>query len=88
MDNVITTRELALWAKEAGLDFTSLEESDFDKFMGEASGAGVIFGNTGGVMEQLSGLLMLILRVSSHLRKYSSSSQYVVMMDCVSPAWR
>ena len=51
MDNVITTRELALWAKEAGIDFTSLEDSDFDKFMGEASGAGVIFGNTGGVME-------------------------------------
>lgn len=51
MDNVITTRELALWAKEAGIDFTRLEDSDFDKFMGEASGAGVIFGNTGGVME-------------------------------------
>lgn len=51
MDNVITTRELALWAKEAGIDFTSLEDSDFDKFMGEASGAGVIFGNTGDVME-------------------------------------
>ena len=51
MDNVITTRELALWAKEAGIDFTSLEDSDFDKFMGETSGAGVIFGNTGGVME-------------------------------------
>lgn len=51
MDNVITTRELALWAKEASIDFTSLEDSDFDKFMGEASGAGVIFGNTGGVME-------------------------------------
>lgn len=51
MDNVITTRELALWAKEAGIDFTSLEDSDFDKLMGEASGAGVIFGNTGGVME-------------------------------------
>lgn len=51
MDNVITTRELALWAKEAGIDFTGLEDSDFDKFMGEASGAGVIFGNTGGVME-------------------------------------
>lgn len=51
MDNVITTRELALWAKEAGIDFVSLEDSDFDKLMGEASGAGVIFGNTGGVME-------------------------------------
>lgn len=51
MDNVITTRELALWAKEAGIDFASLEDGDFDKLMGEASGAGVIFGNTGGVME-------------------------------------
>ena len=51
MDNVITTRELALWAKEAGIDFASLEDSDFDKLMGEASGAGVIFGNTGCVME-------------------------------------
>lgn len=51
MDNVITTREMALWAKEAGIDFVSLEDSDFDKLMGEASGAGVIFGNTGGVME-------------------------------------
>lgn len=51
MDNVITTRELALWAKEEGIDFNSLEDSEFDKVMGEASGAGVIFGNTGGVME-------------------------------------
>lgn len=51
MDYVITTRELALWAKEENIDFNSLEESKFDKFLGEASGAGVIFGNTGGVME-------------------------------------
>ena len=51
MDQVITTRELALWAKEAGIDLESLEDSDYDRLMGEASGAGVIFGNTGGVME-------------------------------------
>ena len=51
MDHVITTRELADWAKKAGIDFSSLEDSKFDKLMGEASGAGVIFGNTGGVME-------------------------------------
>ncbi len=51
MDYVVTTRELALWAKEAKIDFASLEDSDYDRFMGEASGAGVIFGNTGGVME-------------------------------------
>lgn len=51
MDHVITTREAALWAKEEAIDFLSLEDSDFDKFMGEGSGAGVIFGNSGGVME-------------------------------------
>ena len=51
MDQVITTRELALWAREEGIDFASLPDSDYDRLMGEASGAGVIFGNTGGVME-------------------------------------
>ncbi|MCI6677272.1 MAG: [FeFe] hydrogenase, group A [Clostridiales bacterium] len=51
MDYVITTRELAKWAKEEAIDFVSLEDSDYDRLMGEASGAGVIFGNTGGVME-------------------------------------
>ncbi len=51
MDQVITTRELALWAKEEGIDFASLPDSDYDRLMGTASGAGVIFGNTGGVME-------------------------------------
>ena len=51
MDYVITTRELAKWAKEENIDFAALEDSSFDRLMGEASGAGVIFGNTGGVME-------------------------------------
>ena len=51
MDYVLTTRELALWAKETSIDFDSLEDSAYDTIMGQASGAGVIFGNTGGVME-------------------------------------
>ncbi len=51
MDYVITTRELAMWAKERNIDFNSLQESAYDSLLGEASGAGVIFGNTGGVME-------------------------------------
>ncbi len=51
MDYVITTRELAKWAKEEDVDFAALEDSSYDRLMGEASGAGVIFGNTGGVME-------------------------------------
>ena len=51
MDYVITTRELAKWAKESNIDFSSLIDSDYDSLLGNASGAGVIFGNTGGVME-------------------------------------
>ena len=51
MDYVITTRELAKWAKEEDIDFPALPEASYDRLMGEASGAGVIFGNTGGVME-------------------------------------
>lgn len=51
MDYVITTRELARWAKEEGIDLGDLADSNYDDFMGEASGAAVIFGNTGGVME-------------------------------------
>lgn len=51
MDYVITTRELAEWAKSRGIDFTGLKPERYDSLMGEASGAGVIFGNTGGVME-------------------------------------
>ena len=50
-DQVITTRELARWAKSEGIDWNALEDSAYDSLMGKASGAGVIFGNTGGVME-------------------------------------
>lgn len=50
-DQVITTRELARWARAAGIDWDTLEDSAYDSLMGKASGAGVIFGNTGGVME-------------------------------------
>ncbi len=51
VDSVITTRELARMIKQANIDFTSLEDSEFDNPMGEATGAGAIFGTTGGVME-------------------------------------
>ena len=50
-DQVITTRELARWTKSEGIDWNALEDSAYDSLMGKASGAGVIFGNTGGVME-------------------------------------
>ena len=48
---MITTRELAAWAKSREIDFARLQPEKYDRLMGEASGAGVIFGNTGGVME-------------------------------------
>ncbi len=51
VDNVITTRELARMIKQANIEFKKLEDSNFDSPMGEASGAGAIFGTTGGVME-------------------------------------
>ncbi|MDU7905098.1 MAG: [Fe-Fe] hydrogenase large subunit C-terminal domain-containing protein, partial [Peptostreptococcaceae bacterium] len=51
MDYIITTRELATWAKENNIEFNSLEDSPYDELMGKSSGAGVIFANTGGVME-------------------------------------
>ena len=51
VDAVLTTRELARMIKEAGIDFVNLPEEDFDAPMGESTGAGVIFGATGGVME-------------------------------------
>ena len=51
VDNVITTRELARMIKQANIDFIQLEDSQFDEPMGEATGAGAIFGTTGGVME-------------------------------------
>jgi NADP-reducing hydrogenase subunit HndD len=51
VDVVLTTRELARMIKEAGIEFNSLHDAEFDQPMGDASGAGVIFGATGGVME-------------------------------------
>lgn len=51
VDIVITTQELAIMIKEQGLHFRDLEEDSFDMPFGVASGAGIIFGSTGGVME-------------------------------------
>lgn len=51
IDAVITAREFAKLIKEQKIPFTKLEDSDADPAMGEYSGAGVIFGATGGVME-------------------------------------
>ncbi|OFY38414.1 MAG: ferredoxin [Bacteroidetes bacterium GWF2_40_14] len=51
VDYVLTTRELAIMIKQAGIDFIKLKDAHYDRLMGESTGAGVIFGATGGVME-------------------------------------
>lgn len=51
VDYVVTTRELASMIRDMSLDFKNLESSDFDRLMGESTGAGVNFGSTGGVLE-------------------------------------
>ncbi|OPX93952.1 MAG: NADP-reducing hydrogenase subunit HndC [Syntrophorhabdus sp. PtaB.Bin006] len=51
VDYVLTTRELAHMIRQAGLNFADLEDGKFDSIMGESTGAAVIFGATGGVME-------------------------------------
>ena len=51
VDAVLTTRELARMIKQANIEFTGLEDNEFDSPMGSATGAAVIFGTTGGVME-------------------------------------
>lgn len=51
VDAVITTVELAKMIKQAGINFEKLTDEQFDSPMGEATGAAVIFGTTGGVME-------------------------------------
>jgi NADP-reducing hydrogenase subunit HndD len=51
VDYVLTTRELAMMIKQAGVDFENIEETTCDSLLGKHTGAGVIFGATGGVME-------------------------------------
>lgn len=51
VDNVITTRELARMIKQANIDFEKIEDQEHDMPLGETTGAGAIFGVTGGVME-------------------------------------
>lgn len=51
VDYVLTTRELAKLIRYVGLDLSVLPESEFDSPLGTGSGAGAIFGATGGVME-------------------------------------
>jgi NADP-reducing hydrogenase subunit HndD len=74
VDAVLTTRELAVMIKEAGIDFTDLPDEDFDAPMGIGSGAATIFGATGGVMEAA---LRTVVEVLSG--KSESNVEYAVV---------
>ena len=51
VDAVLTTRELAKMIKQARIDFKEIRDGEYDSILGDSTGAGVIFGTTGGVME-------------------------------------
>lgn len=51
VDYVITTRELVMMLRECNIDFNNLQAQEFDRMLGKGSGAGLIFGASGGVME-------------------------------------
>src|SRR5699024_7886642 len=51
VDANLTTRELARMLKQASIDFVNLPDEKFDPMLGDSTGAAVIFGVTGGVME-------------------------------------
>ncbi len=51
VDFVLTTRELGMMIRQAGIDFNKLDNEGYDSILGESTGAAVIFGATGGVME-------------------------------------
>ena len=67
VDAVLTTRELAKMIKRAGILFTRLPDEEYDQdLMGEYTGAGVIFGVTGGVMEAALRTVYFVLTGKEH----------------------
>ncbi|MBE6591782.1 MAG: 4Fe-4S dicluster domain-containing protein [Ruminococcaceae bacterium] len=67
VDAVLTTRELARMIKRAGIIFNRLPDEDFDQdLMGDYTGAGVIFGVTGGVMEAALRTVYFVLTGKEH----------------------
>jgi NADH-quinone oxidoreductase subunit G/[NiFe] hydrogenase diaphorase moiety small subunit/NADP-reducing hydrogenase subunit HndD len=76
VDYVLTTRELAILIKQAGLDFNKLKPAKYDRLMGESTGAAVIFGATGGVMEAALRTATNWLPAAKFLLKTSTLNPY------------
>ncbi len=79
VDAVITTRELGKMIKQARLDFINLPDEEFDRdYLGDYTGAGVIFGATGGVMEAALRTVADVLTGDD--LKISNTMLFVVLM--------
>lgn len=74
IDQSITTRELGELIKLNGIDFSTLEDSDFDDPFGEYTGAGLIFGVTGGVTE--SALRYAVYKVTGQKQDIIENVRY------------
>ena len=68
IDYVMTASELSILLKEEDLNLNSLNDSEYDKLLGEGSGAGVIFGNSGGVTESVIRTLYRVM-TKTNLKK-------------------
>lgn len=68
IDYVMTTSELGIFLKEEEINLALLEDSEYDNILGDSSGAGVIFGNSGGVTESAIRTLYRML-TGENLRK-------------------
>ncbi|MBO4296931.1 MAG: iron hydrogenase small subunit [Desulfovibrio sp.] len=75
IDYVVTTRELVRMLREAGIDLAALEDDDYDSPLGESTGAAVIFGVTGGVLEAA------LRSVASELGGQDLSGSHLDFMD-------
>ncbi len=74
-DYVLTTQELAMWAKKRGLDIGKVEEGKFTGLLPESSKDGVIFGATGGIVEALLSTLACVCGESPEKIRFRSDEQ-------------
>lgn len=92
-DFSLTTSEIAMMIREEDIDFSSLKDEEFDSILGRGSGAGVIFGSSGGVTEAVSRTLYHLITGNdpdnnllsfSEVRGYNDMREATLLIDDVS----
>ena len=90
IDYVLTASELSILFKEENVKFADLEETEFDKMLGESSGSGMMFGTTGGVCESVIRTLYRIMvkknledneLIFNELRGYDGIKEATIQID-------